>query len=49
MADGGMKDQVTGRLKQAEGDLTGDKMRKLQGKIEEKKGEAKKKVDDATD
>jgi uncharacterized protein YjbJ (UPF0337 family) len=49
MADDGMKDQVTGRLKQAEGDLTGDEARKLQGKVEEKKGEVKEKIDEATD
>lgn len=45
MADESAKDKVTGRLKQAEGDLTGDEARSAQGEAEEKKGEAKEKLE----
>lgn len=37
----GITDKITGRAKQAVGDLTGDKATKRDGKMEERKGEAK--------
>jgi uncharacterized protein YjbJ (UPF0337 family) len=37
----GLQDKVTGRVKQAAGDLTGDKDTQRKGKDEERKGEAK--------
>ena len=37
----GLTDKITGRAKQAVGDLTGDKSTKRQGAQEERKGEAK--------
>jgi uncharacterized protein YjbJ (UPF0337 family) len=37
----GITDKVTGRAKQAVGDLTGNKSTERQGKQEEQKGEAK--------
>jgi uncharacterized protein YjbJ (UPF0337 family) len=49
MTDESTKDQVTGRLKQAEGALTGDKARKRQGEAEEKRGEAREKLEEANE
>jgi uncharacterized protein YjbJ (UPF0337 family) len=37
----GITDKITGRAKQAVGDLTGDADTRRQGKLEERKGEAK--------
>ena len=37
----GITDKITGRTKQAVGDLTGDADTRRQGKLEEHKGEAK--------
>lgn len=47
MADKATEEKITGRLKQAEGALTGDDMRKRQGEAEEKKGEAREKLEEA--
>lgn len=40
------KDQAKGKIKQAVGDLTGDKDLKRQGKADEKAGDVKKVLDD---
>lgn len=40
-------DKVTGRAKQAAGDLTGDGSLKREGRTEERKGEEKEKLADA--
>ena len=37
----GITDKITGRAKQAVGDLTGDADTRRQGKLEERKGDAK--------
>ena len=37
----GIKDKITGRAKEAAGDLTGDADTRRQGQMEERKGEAK--------
>lgn len=37
----GLMDKISGRAKQAAGDITGDASTRRQGKDEEKKGEAK--------
>jgi len=37
----GITDKITGRAKQAAGDLTGDAATKREGKNEERKGDAK--------
>ena len=37
----GLMDKITGRAKQAAGDITGDASTKREGKQEERKGEAK--------
>jgi uncharacterized protein YjbJ (UPF0337 family) len=37
----GITDKVTGRVKQAAGDLTGDEKLREEGKAEERKGDAK--------
>jgi len=37
----GITDKITGRAKQAVGDITGDESTKRDGKQEERKGEAK--------
>ena len=37
----GITDKITGKAKQAAGDLTGDADTRRQGKLEERKGEAK--------
>jgi uncharacterized protein YjbJ (UPF0337 family) len=41
------KDQAQGKIKQAVGDLTGNKDLKRHGKADEKAGDAKRVVDDA--
>ena len=40
-------DKITGRTKKAAGDLAGDSSLRREGAREEKKGEAKEKLDDA--
>lgn len=40
----GITDKITGRAKQAIGDLTGDRATHREGKKEERKGEAKDKL-----
>jgi uncharacterized protein YjbJ (UPF0337 family) len=42
-----LKDKATGRAKKAAGDLTGNRSLRRQGSREEKKGEAKEKLDRA--
>ncbi|HYP48669.1 MAG TPA: CsbD family protein [Thermoleophilaceae bacterium] len=48
MSDGKM-DEAKGRLKEAGGDLTGDKDLKNEGKVDRATGSAKDKIDDASD
>ena len=43
----GLQDKITGRLKQAAGDLTGDEKLRAEGLREERKGEAKEELDRA--
>ncbi len=43
------KDQAKGKIKQAVGDLTGDKHLKREGKADEKTGDVKKALDDTKD
>ena len=43
------KDEAKGRLKEAAGDLTGDKDLKREGKVDRATGSVKDKVDDAAD
>jgi uncharacterized protein YjbJ (UPF0337 family) len=43
------KDKVTGKLKETEGKVTGDKDRELQGKTEKDWGKVKDKARDAKD
>ena len=45
----GFMDKLTGRAKQAAGDLSGDGGLKRQGKQEERKGEAKEELGNAQD
>jgi len=45
----GLTDKVSGRVKQAVGDLTGDKSTEREGKKEERKGEAKDQLAGAQD
>lgn len=45
----GITDKVTGRAKQALGDLTGDEKIRREGKNEERKGEKKEERDQARD
>lgn len=42
-------DETTGRVKEAAGDLTGDKDLQREGKIEQTEGKVKDAVDDAAD
>jgi uncharacterized protein YjbJ (UPF0337 family) len=46
---GGDMDKAKGNLKQAGGDLTGDKDLKNEGKVDEAGGKAKNALDDVTD
>jgi len=48
MGDGNI-DEAKGRLKEAGGDLTGDKDLKNEGKVDRATGSVKDKVDDAAD
>lgn len=43
------RDKVEGKLKEKEGELTGDKAREKQGEAQHAWGEAKEKARDATD
>lgn len=43
----GLKDKVVGTLKEAEGKLTGDKLREAEGKAQKTKGKVKDKINDA--
>jgi len=43
------KDEAEGRIKEAAGDLTGDKDLKREGKVDRAEGKAKDVVDDAGD
>ncbi len=43
----GITDKITGRVKQAAGDLTGDEDTKRQGRQEERKGEVKEEAAEA--
>jgi uncharacterized protein YjbJ (UPF0337 family) len=45
----GLMDKITGRAKQAAGDVTGDSSTRREGKREERKGEEKEKLADAQD
>ena len=45
----GIMDKITGRAKQAVGDVTGDAATRREGKNEERKGEAKDKLARAQD
>lgn len=47
MSDG-TKEKISGKLKETEGKLTGDKLREGQGKAEQKIGDVKDKLDDLT-
>jgi uncharacterized protein YjbJ (UPF0337 family) len=42
-------DEAKGRVKEAAGDLTGDKDLKREGKVDQASGKAKDKIDDAGD
>jgi uncharacterized protein YjbJ (UPF0337 family) len=43
----GLQDKITGRIKQAAGDLTGDQGLRAEGLREERKGQAKEELDQA--
>ena len=45
----GLKDDVTGKAKEAEGKLTDDKSREAEGKLDQAKGNAKDALEDAKD
>ena len=45
----GLKDDVTGKAKEAEGKLTDDKSREAEGKLDQAKGKAKAALEDAKD
>jgi uncharacterized protein YjbJ (UPF0337 family) len=45
----GLKDDATGKAKEAEGKLTGDKSREAEGKLDQAKGTAKDAVADIKD
>jgi uncharacterized protein YjbJ (UPF0337 family) len=46
---GSTADKLKGKLKKAEGELTGDKVREGQGWAEEKKGQVEEKVENVAD
>lgn len=46
---GSMADKLKGKLKKAEGELTGDKVREAQGWVEEKKGDVEGAVERVAD
>ena len=43
------KDEATGRVKEAAGDLTGDKDLQREGKVDQASGKAKDAIDDASE
>jgi uncharacterized protein YjbJ (UPF0337 family) len=43
----GIQDKITGRIKQAAGDLAGDEKLRAEGLAEERKGEAKEELEQA--
>jgi uncharacterized protein YjbJ (UPF0337 family) len=43
------KDEAEGRIKEAAGDLTGDKDLQREGKVDQASGKAKDAIDDASD
>jgi uncharacterized protein YjbJ (UPF0337 family) len=45
----GLKDEVTGKAKEAEGKLTDDKSREAEGQLDQAKGKAKDALDDVKD
>jgi uncharacterized protein YjbJ (UPF0337 family) len=45
----GEKDQITGRVKQAAGDLTDDEELKNEGEVDEASGDLKDKIGDVSD
>ena len=45
----GLKDDVTGKAKEAEGKISGDKTREAEGKLDQAKGKAKDTIDDTKD
>ena len=45
----GIMDKITGKAKQAAGDITGDSGLRREGRDEERKGEAKEELDRAED
>jgi uncharacterized protein YjbJ (UPF0337 family) len=45
----GLRDKISGRAKQAAGDLTGDRSTAREGRAEEAKGDAKDKLAEAQD
>jgi uncharacterized protein YjbJ (UPF0337 family) len=45
----GILDKITGKAKQAAGDITGDSSLRREGQTEERKGEAKEELDRAED
>ena len=45
----GIKDDVTGKAKEAEGKLTDDKSREAEGKLDQAKGKAKDAIEDVKD
>jgi len=49
MSDGGKLDDAKGRVKEAAGDLTGDKSLKNEGRVDRATGSIKDKVGDAGD
>ena len=49
MSTDGKTDEAKGRIKEATGDLTGDKSLKNEGKVDRASGEVKDKVGDAAD
>jgi uncharacterized protein YjbJ (UPF0337 family) len=49
MSDGGKLDDAKGRVKEAAGDLTGDKSLKNEGRVDRATGSVKDKVGDAGD
>lgn len=44
-----LKDKLCGKLKKAEGELTGDKVREVQGKAQETLGKVKEAAQDAVE
>lgn len=45
----GLKDDLTGKAKEAEGKVTGDESREAEGQLDQAKGKAKDAIDDVKD